>query len=43
MLVNSKFEQLVAAKSDDILGRNDYDVFTKEIADEFSREDKVVI
>jgi PAS domain S-box-containing protein len=42
-MVNARFEQLFHLTSDQILGKTDYDLFSKEIADAFRANDRWVI
>lgn len=42
-LINSKFEELFRRRSEDILGKTDYEVFPKETADQFRASDQQVL
>jgi len=42
-LVNSRFEELFRIKNEDIQGKTDYDIFPKEVADQFRASDLQVL
>ncbi len=42
LLVNREFERILAAKSRDVLGRNDYEIFSRPVADLFRSQDEEV-
>jgi PAS domain S-box-containing protein len=42
-LVNSRFEELFAIQNEDVQGKTDYDIFPKEIADQFRHNDRQVL
>jgi PAS domain S-box-containing protein len=42
ILVNRQFENLLHVTGDQVLGKNDYDIFPKEIADRLVSNDKIV-
>jgi len=43
VLVNSRFEELFGVSSDAVRGKSDYEIMTKEMADEFRRNDLQVL
>lgn len=43
LLVNHWFEKLFALKREDIIGKTDHEIFSKEFADEFRKNDQKVI
>ena len=43
VLVNSRFEELFGVNSDEVRGKTDYEIVTKEIADEFRKNDRQVL
>ncbi len=43
VLVNSRFEQLFKVKNEKVRGRTDYEIVSKEVADQFRRNDRRVL
>jgi PAS domain S-box-containing protein len=43
LLINRQYEQLFHVKRDQILGRTDHDIFPKEVAEAFARNDRAVL
>ncbi|MDX1776864.1 MAG: PAS domain S-box protein, partial [Desulfobulbales bacterium] len=43
ILVNSRFEELFGVKNEDVRGRTDYEIVSKEIADQFRKNDLQVL
>jgi PAS domain S-box-containing protein len=43
VLVNSRFEELFGVSNEEIRGKTDYDIVSKEVADEFRRNDLLVL
>ena len=43
LICNEVFEKVFGHKEEDVLGRTDYDFFTKEVADFFGKHDRIAI
>ncbi|MBF0381368.1 MAG: CHASE domain-containing protein [Magnetococcales bacterium] len=43
LLINTKYEAIFQVDRDDIIGKTDYDIFPKDIADQFTKNDQEVL
>ena len=43
VLVNSRFEELFGIKNEEVRGKSDYEIFPKEEADQFGKNDQLVL